>query len=434
MPRDLQQLLEDTASRPTEPLNARGIVRRARRQRRAARAGVWAVSALALAVVIIAAASVIVTRPDNGVLLESGPQQSPPSGEAPGSWSDAATFAGPTDTVLLFDTGADRVLAVDLDARLTARRSLEGQRAGDQPYRLWRTNDALIVGWEHIYAVPVSTGQSRLLGEATIFVPAAEPGHVWLIDFASGRTERGTPVTYRLVNTDGEVQVEASGIEDYFPAHGVLGGLAVETETGVAVWDVQTRDVVRRLGDGPGFVADAHGRTVVWCEDPCPQLHATDLDGEDQTFTLLPESGEVFDARSARLSPDGRYVAAIAGDAGPVDHDSAGTVLLLDLTTGKVKPVTPPLVPRPVYLDWTQDGAQLFLSSYGYGAPQTHVGRYLITADSEPGSEDVQEGQLELITLPVGGTLSFVTLAQDEAAAFLEGAERLPGRGIGESG
>lgn len=429
MPRDLQQLLEDTASRPTAPLDARGIVRRARRQQLTARAGVSAASALAVLLVALAVVDVVDTRPEGDVLLESGRQ---PSGEAAEAWSDATAFTGPTDTVLLFDTGTDGVLALDLDTGAAARQSLEGQWAGDQPYRLWRTDDSLLVGVGRIYAVPISTGRSELLGEATVFVPAAEPGQAWLVDHASGRLERGTPVTYRLVTTDGEVQVEAPGVEDAFPAHGITGGLALESESGVAIWDAEARGVVRRLGEGSAFVADAHDRTVAWCEDPCTQLVVTDLDGEEQTFGLRPEHGEAFDARSARFSPDGRHVAAIAGDAEHGGPESAGTVLLLDVATGQMSAITPPLAPPPAYLGWAPDGSQLFLSSYAYGAPQTNVGRYRMAAGGEPRDAGDPEAQLELVTLPFGGTLSFVTLQRDEADAFLDGAERPPDQGDAE--
>lgn len=86
MPRDLQQLLEDTATGPTQPLDARRIVRRARRRRLTTRVGLSAASTLAVVVVVAAAASVIDTRPDNDVLLEPGGQPSPPTGQASGSW------------------------------------------------------------------------------------------------------------------------------------------------------------------------------------------------------------------------------------------------------------------------------------------------------------------------------------------------------------
>ena len=75
---------------------------------------------------------------------------------------------GHTPVVLELPAGMHE-LAVDLDATAFASRSLEGQRPGDQPYRLWRTNDALIVGWERVYAVSIATAESRLLGEATIW-------------------------------------------------------------------------------------------------------------------------------------------------------------------------------------------------------------------------------------------------------------------------
>jgi hypothetical protein len=55
---------------------------------------------------------------------------------------------------------------------------------------------------------------------------------------------------------------------------------------------------------------------------------------------------------------------------------------------------------------------QLFFAADSHGRSATDSGRY--TPDDD---------HLELITLPVGGTMSFIPLDLDEAAVFLEGAQ-----------
>lgn len=409
MSRDLKRLLEDTASPPTRPVDARGIVRRANRQRRVGWAAASTIAAAAVVFVVLATMTFIDARTDSSVMFESGREPVVPADDGSTSWASTDVFSERTDTVLLFDTGTDDVLAVDLDAGVAARRSVEGHRAGDQPYRLWRTDDALIVGWQRIFAVSTATAQARQLGEATIFVPAAEPDHVWLIDFASGRVETGVESTYRLVDLTGEVQHEAPGVADAVPSRGVVGGLALETESGVAIWDAQQGQIVSRLGEGTGFVADARGRTIVWCEDACAQLHVTDLDGRDQVLAPAADGGDAFEPRSARLSPDGTLVAAIVGDPGPLDNSSTGAVVVGDTRTGEFTRITPVLSPRPAYLAWSADGSQLFFAADGYGRTATDVGRYVVDDDRS-----------ELITLPVGGAMSFLPLDRDEADAFLE--------------
>jgi hypothetical protein len=379
-------------------------------QRRVGRVAASTVAAVAVVLVVLATMTFIDARTYDSIMFEPGSQPVVPASR---SWGDADRFSERTDTVLLFDTASDEVAAVDVDAGVAARRSVEGHRAGDQPFRLWRSDDALIVGWQRIFALSTATAEARELGEATIFVPAAERDHVWLIDFASGRAESGVESTYRLVDLTGEVLRGAPGIADAVPARGVVDGLVLETESGVAIWDAQEGQVVSRLGEGTGFVADARGRTVAWCEDACAQLHVTDLGGRDQVLVPAADGGDVFEPRSARLSPGGTMVAAIAGDSGPSDDSSTGAVVVGDTRTGEFTRVTPALSPRPAYLAWSADGSQLFFAADGHGRTATDIGRYTL------------DDRRKLITLPVGGTMSFLPLDRDDADPFLENAERV---------
>lgn len=99
-------------------------------------------------------------------------------GEAPPVPSTSTTleaepvFGEPVGVVLIFDDGIDGVFAVDLDGRVGSRSVIEGQRAGDQPYRLTRVDGHFVVGWGTIYVADIATRVSAHLGEATIYVPA----------------------------------------------------------------------------------------------------------------------------------------------------------------------------------------------------------------------------------------------------------------------
>ena len=90
-------------------------------------------------------------------------------------------FATPTNTVLLLVNGVGHVTAVDLDHRIAGRRAIQGDRAGDQPYWLTLADNNLIVGWGDIYAAPLRGGASRHLATASEYVPAAEPGQIWVL-------------------------------------------------------------------------------------------------------------------------------------------------------------------------------------------------------------------------------------------------------------
>ena len=130
-------------------------------------------------------------------------QPSPPTGRP--------VFSTPTGVTLLLDDGYDGVTALDLDTGIVGRRIVDGQRAGDQPYRLFRSDDSLIVGWGEVFAAPLDGGPSVSLGEATLAVPASEPGRVWLASWTGGRVGEGgcTDASRRLARHCREDRVDA---------------------------------------------------------------------------------------------------------------------------------------------------------------------------------------------------------------------------------
>ena len=110
------------------------------------------------------------------------------------------TFTHPTGDVLVFADG----LTLDLDHRTAVARAIPGQRGGDQQWDIIRSGDSFVVGWGEVWASPIAGGSSRLLGPVVTFVPAAEAGAVWLVDYPGGRIGEGTP-TLREVTVTGSV-------------------------------------------------------------------------------------------------------------------------------------------------------------------------------------------------------------------------------------
>ena len=320
-----------------------------------------------------------------------------------------AVFSEETGSVLVFDDGIDGVVTVDLDTGVVTRLALPGQRAGDPDYRLLRVGDSLVVGWGVIHAISIDTLEASRLGEATVFIPAVEPDTVWLIDYPGGRIRQGPP-TYRQVGLDGSELASAPGLgpEQAYPAHGIPGGIVHEIAgSGIALW-YPDADPVRLPGSGPGFVADVSGDLIAWCLDEgrgC-DLRLTELGGADRAVPS-PDSDRSFQARSARFSPDGRMLAAIIGDPGPIGLDSKAAVVVIDVSSGEATVITEYILPRPEYLAWSVDGRHLFFSSYSYGGTETLLGWY------RPA-----DGHLEVVVSPLRGTLSFVVLDRGEADAF----------------
>ncbi|HET6775794.1 MAG TPA: hypothetical protein VFH36_20955 [Acidimicrobiales bacterium] len=137
----------------------------------------------------------------------------------------AAVATAYSDVVLLVSDGIDGVTAVDLDHRLAGRRVVEGERAGDQPFRLTLTGSHLVVGWGEIYAAPLSGASSTKIDDATIYLPAAEPGEVWTVTWDGGRVGEGQ-ASVRRVRVDGTIGFSSDGFDTarLTPLLGVPGG------------------------------------------------------------------------------------------------------------------------------------------------------------------------------------------------------------------
>jgi hypothetical protein len=368
-----------------------------------ARSGVWSVYRVAMAVVTLA---VFVTAATAGAVGAADPRDAdprdadPPDEGVPGesrAGDERSVFSRKMGMTILFDDGLDGVLAVDLDSGVAARGVVEGQRAGDQQPRLWRESGSLIVGWGEIWAAPRAGGRSQRLGVATTAKPAVEPGRVWLLEYPGGGIGTGVP-TVRLVELDGEVVLEAAGPNpaEYVAALGVRGGLALESDDGLGIWDAKAEKVVRRLGSGVSWVSDAHGDRLAWCEDGCNTMHVTDVDGDDSVL-LLPDQGG-FQPRAARFSPDGRRLAL---------PTTGARLAIADLETGAVEVVDGITLPGAASLGWSPDGRHLFFASSSDREERTEFGWY-----------DTERDRTELRSLPFGGALSFVPVDRDDAKAF----------------
>lgn len=183
-------------------------------------------------------------------------------------------FASPTNVVLLFSDGIDGATAIDPDRMLAGRRVIEGERAGDQTFRLTLVDDHLVVGWGEIYAEPLDGGPSNKIADATIYIPAAEPRQVWTFTWAGGRIGGGE-VTLRRVDLAGRTTYETKNFDAqrYEPLLGVPGGLAVRTPTGIAVWDAETESVGSDVGSGPVTSVSSDGRHLAWCDETCATTH-----------------------------------------------------------------------------------------------------------------------------------------------------------------
>jgi hypothetical protein len=265
-------------------------------------------------------------------------------------------FRDATGTVLLFDDGGDGALMVDLDTWERRRLELPGQRAGDQPFRLWKLGGWVVVGWEEVWAVaPGEPERARQLGEATVFLPDAEPDALWLIDYHGGGVGTGHS-TWTLVDASGTAMAEVSSMPvGLFPVRGVPGGLAVEAPNGTVVYDLEQDRLVDNPVGPDAWVADVTRDRVVWCDDdPCKQLVLTDADA---TVVTTVGSGEEFHPNQVWLSPEGDRLAA--GVRVPVGGAVDLRLRIYRVDDGALL-ADAQLMLGGLYGDWTADGRQFF--------------------------------------------------------------------------
>ena len=310
-------------------------------------------------------------------------------------------FSRPLPWTLVFDNGSFGVEVVDLNENEVVVRDVEGARGGDQPFRLTVHDGHLVVGWGEIYAYDISSGESSQLAEATIHVPAAAPSRVWIVDYPGGSIGLGSPEVWQ-VHVAGGQSTERQVLDiDGFPAHGIPGGVALESESGILLWDSEAGAAVGTLGTRTGFVSDVtvDGK-LAWCQDPCDEMRITTLADNSEIAVRHPNSGVDFDARGARFSDDGRYLAA------PADRD----VVVIDTATGESRTaITFPVEVEPlIFVAWAPEGEVLFAASYSYEQSETAVGYYSVVSN-----------RAEVSTLRHGGTLSFVVVPAYEADQLL---------------
>lgn len=318
---------------------------------------------------------------------------------------EGPVFGEETGMLLLLDDGIEGLTAVDLDRRLAARSVVEGQRAGDEPYSMIKVGDRLVVGWAEPYSVDLVTREGISLGGATIFVPAAEPNRVWMIDYPGGRIGQGDPLVWQVDVVSGERVSEPTSLpRELYPAMGIPGGLALQTEGGISLWGGETGSFTHLAANGFGSPHDVHSDDLVWCRDRCTQLVVTDTSNmESETFD--PPSGyDMF--LTSKVSPDGRTLAALVGRQGREFYEGEA-IWLLDRDTNETIVVSDPQT-HVEELAWAPDGDQLFATSYSYLQTRTAVWRYKIS-----------DQEFSAVVLPFGGAISLVVVESSVADAYV---------------
>ncbi len=321
----------------------------------------------------------------------------------PGSGSTPAAFpvfGDPAGVVLLFHDGYDGVIAVDPDERVRSRHDIEGLGPGDPPFSIRRVGDHLVVyGPGEIRASHIGTGSSTVIGQATIFVPAAEPDRVWLVDWEQGWIGGGTATAWQ-VDMEGSQLTDPAALPDgAYPEIGLPGaGLALRSGVGAQLdpWfpEPGRADTVPAI-PARGMVVDAFGDRLAYCPDAeCAEVHIRDFTASSTVAAVGPDSF----AYGGRFSPNGDMLAFVAADG----------LHLVDARTGESDVTDLDLAEEYWYVAWSPDGEYVFASANSYGGQATEILRH-----------NLATGRTDSATLPFGGAMTLTVLDVAEAAGFL---------------
>jgi len=392
---EVTALLHHAADRfeaaPPPPIET--FAARARRRRSAQGLAAGAAVVIVVLISLIAAAT---TSGGHNTQVETRP----PVGLAPA----ATVFGSATGDAVVFDDGGNGVATVDLDTRTVAVQAIVGQQAGDQPWRLTTSGSDLIVGWGNVYAAPLGGGPSRLLGAATVSLPAAEANDVWLATWAGGAIGQGT-LSVSEVTTTGRVIVPPTvpGLGSDVPLVGIPHGLAFQSTQGLMLWDAATNAVTETLGSGEPEAGLPDGAQLAWCETDCTVLHVSNLVLDGEMEVSPPAGTTAFQAQTARFSPDGRYLAVVA--VGP----RASSFVVVDTVTGTSRIVADAVAARAL-VGWAPGGDRLFFASQPTSDPGVTLGSFTVA-----------NGKTQTAQIPVQleGNAAMVVVALSQAHGLL---------------
>jgi hypothetical protein len=236
---------------------------------------------------------------------------------------------------------------------------------GDTPHRILTRGNRLVMGGEY--------------GNDAYFLPSPHRDRVWVVNVGRGA---GGARAVREVTTDGVTTVAATVPPDHRrPLAAVDGGLLLEAQGRLDVWDPRTDTVVRHLQVDPLTLGPTSGDLLVSCTEPgCHELQLTDSRTGEAHAVRAP-GAFTFEPWSAAFAPGG----ALLGVPVRVVADGPRQLALIDLARGRVA-VVPRSSVSPGYtlIAWSASGQELFLSGGGaYGTPRVLVGYRLGTRGAQ---------------------------------------------------
>jgi hypothetical protein len=340
----LADLLESAVGHVEPTFDVDDVVQRAARRRRSRRRRTVGALSATVAIVTVAAIAAQGGGSEHRVQVVT---TTPTSSPAP---------VTPADVLVLDETGG--VVAVDLTRRIATRNPIDGWRPGDQPFVSRLVGGDIVVGWGDVHATPIVGGPSRLLGTG-VFVTATEPGAIWLTSYGKVQIP-----TERLVDMQGRALEEAP-VPSGVALVGVPGGLALQTSTGIDIWDARTGRITRHLGTTVGTAAPAHGSLLAWCDQCVDSFDLTDLT-TGLTRRIPLEFADGSGVTNAEFSSDGSKLAIAVASPTSTASSPITAVAVIDVATATIVSRFE-TGRRYASFAWSSDGQRLYAAASDTG-------------------------------------------------------------------
>ena len=273
---------------------------------------------------------------------------------------------------LVYVSGSNRLTAIDVaTGRRRVRKMPSVAQCGAQ---LHATGGHVVFagmskGRTTVFSAPIALdGPPVRLGAAHAFVPSATQGRVWL---AGLDCDRPRMVGVREVTVDGrEIAASRRRVPGTWLAAAVPGGLVIQRERALMVWDPSTGRTVRRLT--LAAVVATRGDLMIGCtaSSRCRDLAFVNA-ATSRTVVARPGRRRRLDLSPA-LSPDGRLLAT------PTLRNRRWSVALVNTRTGATT-ILPGSRTGRAYpqLSWAASSGWLFIRgrrgrilAYRAGAPR----------------------------------------------------------------
>ena len=313
--------------------------------------------------------------------------------------TSAPAVTTPDDVLLLDETGG--IAAVDPASRTVTRDPIAGWRPGDQPYLTWLVDGHVVAGWGDVYATPTAGGAARRLGTG-VFVPAAEPGAVWLTSYGQVQT-----TTERLVDMQGRV-LESGKVPSQVALVGVPGGLAFQTSTGLDIWDAHAGSITRHLGTTSAMAAPPFGSLLPWCDQCDHALELTDLATGATREVAVPLDGGLDTINRAAFSPDGTKLAIVSTTPANDTGNGTASVVVIDVATATIS-ARFDTGHRYATIAWSLDGDRLYVAaSEGGGAGELFAYEPVTNMAHDLGREPAGAGNITGV-IPYGAAAGLLS-------------------------